>query len=169
MLFYDEAFFRRESTVTRGWYPKGQKSEVSCPVTFDRVGVCGAVSPRPGSLFSLLFDGFDSDTFIYFLSWLLKESTIDKKIILILDNATSHKSKKVKEYVAEHEDRIELLYLPPYSPDLNPIERVWKDLRYQVTHNVFCKTLDDLEKAVASYLKRLVEPNENLTTLCCIK
>lgn len=58
VLFYDEAFFRRESTVARGWYLKGQKSQILCPVAFEKVGVCGAVSPRFGELFSLMFDGF---------------------------------------------------------------------------------------------------------------
>ena len=167
MLFYDEAFFRRESTVIRGWYPKGGKAEVSCPVTFDKVGVCSAVSPRSGSLFSLIFDGFDSDTFIYYLSWLLHESSIDKKVVMILDNATSHKSIKVKEFVAKHSDRLELVYLPPYSPDLNPIERVWKDLRYNVTHNIYFQTWEVLESAIADYLKQWAKPNQKLSTLCC--
>lgn len=168
MLFYDEAFFRRESTVTRGWYPKGQKSQVTCPATFDKLGVCGAVSPRLGSLHSLLFDGFDSDTFIYFLSWLINEGPIDKKIVLILDNASSHKSAKVKDYVDKHHDQIELFFLPVYSPDLNPIERVWKDLRYQVTHNVYFHTLEDLEAAVVRYLAKWAKPNQKLADICCI-
>jgi hypothetical protein len=71
LLFYDEAFFRREGTVTRGWYPRGCKSEIKCPMTFEKIGTCGAVNPRNGSLYSLTFDGFDSDTFIYYLKWLL--------------------------------------------------------------------------------------------------
>jgi hypothetical protein len=45
LLFYDEAFFRREGTVTRGWYPRGSKSEIKCPMTFEKVGTCGAVFP----------------------------------------------------------------------------------------------------------------------------
>lgn len=109
-----------------------------------------------------------SDTFIYFLSWLLYESSILKKKVLILDNATSHKSAKVNEYVAEHQDRLELVFLPPYSPDLNPAERVWKKLRYQVTHNVYFQNLKQLETAFLHYLKKWAKPNERLTSLCCI-
>jgi hypothetical protein len=70
LLFYDEAFFRRESTITRGWYPRGSKTEIQCPMTFEKIGTCGAVNPRTGSLYSLCFDGFDSDTFMYYLTWL---------------------------------------------------------------------------------------------------
>lgn len=168
LLFYDEAFFRRESTVARGWYPRGLKAEIQCPVTFEKVGTCAAVSPRNGSLYSLAFDGFDSDTFIYYLRWLLRVLKTKKKIVLVLDNASSHKSHKVIEFVAKHQKRLELLYLPSYSPDLNPIERVWKHLRYHVTHNVYFETLEALENAIISYLKEHFKPNENLKSLCCI-
>ena len=79
-----------------------------------------------------------------------------------------HKSYKVKEFVAKHKKRLELLYLPSYSPDLNPIERVWKHLRYHVTHNVYFETLQLLENAIISYLKEHAKPNESLKSLCCI-
>ena len=168
LLFYDEAFFCRESTVTRGWYPRGCKAEIQCPKTFEKVGTCGAVSPGDGRLYSLVFNGFDSDTFIYYLRWLLKVFKTKKKIVIVLDNASSHKSYKVKEFVAKYKKRLDLLYLPPYSPDLNPIERVWKHLRYHVTHNVYFETLKVLENTIISYLKEHARPNESLKSLCCI-
>jgi len=168
LLYYDEAFFCRESTVTRGWYPRGSKAQVLCPMTFEKVGTCGAVNPRNGALYSLSFDGFDSDTFIYYLKWLLKVLKTKKKIILVLDNASSHKSHKVKQFVSKCKKRLELLFLPPYSPDLNPIERVWKNLRYYVTHNIYFESLESLENAILSYLKEHAQPNERLKSLCCI-
>jgi transposase len=168
LMFYDEAFFRRESTIIRGWYPRGNKSTVDCPATKEKTGVCGAVNPRDGRLLSLVFDGFDSDTFLYYLKWLLRELKTRKKIVLVLDNATSHKSNKVVEFVSKHEKRLDLLFLPPYSPELNPIERVWKNLRYLVTHNTYFENLETLENAVAKYLKDHFEPNKQLASLCCI-
>ena len=168
LLFYDEAFFRRESTITRGWFPRGHKSQVKCPFTKEKVGICGAVNHRNGRLFSLIFDGFDSDTFIYYLKWLIKKFKTRKKIVLILDNASSHKSNKVAEFVEIHKKRLELLFLPPYSPELNPVERVWKNLRYRVTHNTFFENITALENAVIEYLKDHAKPNERLKSLCCI-
>ncbi len=166
LLFYDEAFFCRQSTVARGWYPRGSKTEIQCPMTFEKVGTCAAVSPRNGRLYSLAFDGFDSDTFIYYLKWLLKVFKTKRKIVL--DNASSHKSHKVREFDAKHQKRLELLYLPAYSPDLNSIERVWKHLRYHVTHNVYFETLEALENAIISYLKEHFKPNKSLKSVCCI-
>ena len=168
LLFYDEAFFRRESTITRGWHPRGTKSEVKCPATFEKIGVCGAVNPRTGGLLSLTFDGFDSDTFIYYLDWLIKVMKTEKKVVVILDNASSHKSHKVLDFVKEHKKKIELVFLPPYSPELNPIERVWKNLRYHVTHNIYFESIQKLEKAIIKYLKDHVDPNDQLASLCCI-
>jgi len=136
-------------------------------MTFEKVGTCGAVNPRNGSLYSLAFDGFDSDTFIYYLKWLLKVFKTQKKIVIVLDNASPHKSHKTKEFVAKNKKRLELLYLPPYSPDLNPIERVWKNLRYYVTHNVYFETFEALENAIINYLKEHAKPNEQLRSLCC--
>ena len=153
--------------MTRSWYPRGGKAEVVCPASKEKIGVCGAVNPSDGRLFSLIFDGFDSDTFIHYLKWLQRTFKTKKKIVLVLDNATSHKSNKVKEYIQKRKKKIELLYLPPYSPELNPIERVWKNLRYYVTHNIYFKNLKMLEEAIISYLVQHAKANDSLVKLCC--
>ena len=92
----------------------------------------------------------------------------EKKIVLILDNASSHKSHKVLDFIKKHKEKIELVFLPPYSPELNPIERVWKNLRYRVTHNIYFESIQKLEKAIMKYLKDHAKPNERLMSLCCI-
>jgi transposase len=168
LLFYDEAFFRRETTLTRAWYPRGHVNEVHYPVTFEKIGVCGAVSPHSGKLYSLIFDGFDSDTFVYYLNWLIEQNKTRNKLVLVVDNSSTHKSRKVIDFLEERKELIELLYLPPYSPDLNPVERVWKHMRYHVTHNIYFETLEALENAIVHYLKNHSKPNEELSSLCCI-
>jgi len=165
VFFYDEAFFKRESTITRGWYLKGFKNSVDCPITKEKVGVLGALNPRNGRVHSLIFDGCDSNTFIYYLESLLDEYKGGKKIALILDNASSHKSKLVKKFVVSVKGKLELVYLPPYSPDLNPVERVWKDLRYKVTHNVYFDSLEILEEHIMSYLKERSSSGGNFNVL----
>jgi transposase len=168
VMFYDEAFFKRESTITRGWYLKGIKHSVLCPVTKEKVGVSGAVNWRYGTVFSLIFNGCDSNTFIYYLNSLLENYRGHRKIALILDNASSHKSKAVKSFVESVKERLELTYLPPYSPDLNPVERVWKDLRYKVTHNVYFDSQEELENRVSDYLKNRSFSYDNNGNLYCI-
>jgi len=71
-----------------------------------------------------------SAEFIKFL-YQLRQTHKNKKIVLILDNGSIHKSKKVKAFVKNHE-WVELFYLPPYSPEYNPIERFWLWLKQKV-------------------------------------
>jgi transposase len=163
VMFYDEAFFKRETTLTRGWYIKGSKPEIINRKSRDKVGIHSAIS-LSGRLFSLIFNEFNSDTFIEYLKALISGSK--KKITLILDNASPHKSKKVIEFVARHKRKINLLYLPPYSPDLNPQEGVWKDIRYSRTHNIYFKDYLSLEDTLIDYLKEFSVPNEKLAGLC---
>jgi hypothetical protein len=77
--------------------------------SLEKVGTCGAVNPRNGSVYSRTFDGFDSDTFIYDLKWLLTVFKTQNKILIVLDNASPHKSHKTKEFVAKNKKRLELL------------------------------------------------------------
>ena len=89
-----------------------------------------------------------------------------KKIVLVLDNASSHRSRKVAQFAHKRRRRLQLLYLPPYSPDLNPAERIWKNHRYRVTHNVYFDNLETFDNAVIQYLKGHAQLNEQLASLC---
>ena len=68
----------------------------------------------------------------------------------------------------EHINNANAIYLTPYLPDLNPIERIWKHLRCYVTHNVYFETLEAFEDAIINYLKEHFKPNKTLKPLCCI-
>ena len=62
---------------------------------------------------------------------------------MVLDNVPYHHAKRIKPVLERYKHRIELLYLPPYSPDLNPIERVWWYMRKKITHNRYIQNLED--------------------------
>jgi putative transposase len=66
-----------------------------------------------------------------------------KKIYMVLDNVRFHHAKRLKPVLERYKDRIEMVFLPPYSPDLNPIERVWWLMRKKVTHNRWMKSMDE--------------------------
>ena len=71
-----------------------------------------------------------------------------KKVVVIIDNARYHHAIMLKEYLQKCPDRFNLIFLPPYSPDLNPIERVWKLTRRCSTHNQYFPSLESLTSAV---------------------
>ena len=95
----------------------------------------------------IIDEAFDADRLIEFLEALVKDA--DKKVFLILDNLRVHHSKPVKAWVAERQDKIELLYLPSDSPELNPEERLKADLKHAIGTRVPARTKAKL-KAVAT-------------------
>jgi transposase len=79
---------------------------------------------------------FNSHTYLGFLKQLVRQY-MGRKIHLIADNAKWHKSPEILEWVQANEERIELHFLPKYSPDLNAAEYLWKETRRWATHNRF--------------------------------
>lgn len=97
----------------------------------------------------------------------------NKRIILVLDNAPWHKkAKRLVEKEPEYQDirdRMSFVSLPPYSPDLNPIEQVWRITRREKTHNHFRPDLPSLSATLDSWFASLCNPNEKLRSLCSFK
>lgn len=95
-----------------------------------------------------------------------------KKFALVMDNAPWHKKayRLIKtEAQPEYNDirsKVELIKLPPYSPDLNPIEQCWRITRREVTHNHYFPQLPDLEMALDNFFQTFKNPNNKLKSLC---
>lgn len=105
-----------------------------------------------GSLRFMIFDGkFNADVMIRFLMRLLK--TVKRRIFLILDGHPVHKSKKVKSWIAEHRNRIELFTLPSYSPELNPDELLNQDVKTNVVRKRRAANAKELKKNLLGYLR----------------
>jgi putative transposase len=87
-----------------------------------------------------------------------------RKIYLVLDNVKFHHAKQLEAILERHKDKIELIFLPPYSPDLNPIERVWWLMRKKVTHNRWVKSMNERLSDFDDWSKNT--PKENIITVC---
>jgi len=79
----------------------------------------------------------------------------ERKVILFVDNDKAHKAKRVHELLERHEHQIQIEWLPPYSPELNPQEDVWQDMRRRVTHNHYFEQLGALLEAVRAFHQEL--------------
>ncbi len=169
-MFFDGAFFHLESTIKRVWRKKGSAPCVQSSASKDKIGILGSVNVEKGEIPDVVFKGnFDSDVFIAYLELLIKEKFDGIKILLILDNASPHKSKKTKKWLKENKDKIKLLYLPPYSPQLNPKEIIWKDIREKKTHNTCFGNISGLKKSLDSYIIQYSTPNEYIKSKCKFK
>jgi transposase len=160
----DEVHFQRHSSLIRMWAPKGQQPRVLSPSVRHKVGFFGALNLKTGSLLTQEAPTFSSETFGDFIRYLL-EST-QGKIYLILDNARWHRAKDLKVFSESNQDRLIRVFLPPYSPELNPVERVWRITRRQVTHNRYFPSVEELRIALVSQFTKWEQPNNTLKALC---
>lgn len=132
------------------------------------VGVFGAVCAANGRLVTRREERFDAMTFLSFLKQLLLHRRKGRKMIVIADNARWHHAQDIQPWLTEHRHAIQLDFLPPYSPDLNHIERVWKLTRRLCTHNKYFHVLDELIEAVFAQFEFWRKPNGTLAKLCAI-
>jgi len=137
------------------------------PVGNDKVSIAGAVSQETGMLFILTASKFNAVSFERFLQKFLKKRTRrkKKKAFQFLDNARYHKAHELKDYLEEVKDRLELLFLPPYSPDLNPIEMVWRETRRNVTSNRYFGSLAEQKQKLLDYWAKYEEGSDELAKL----
>jgi transposase len=89
-------------------------------------------------------------------------------VVVIIDNARYHHAVLHKEYRDKNRERLSLEFLPPYSPELNPIERLWKLTRRLATHNQYFQTLTDIVEAVETIFSQWRLGNETVRRLCSI-
>lgn len=165
----DEVHFQQHGSRSYMWVPP----EVKDPIlrhapTRKSVGYFGAVRLRDGKLFWKRETGsFDGQTFFLFLKKLRTVSSKSRRrIVLVLDNARYHHAKLHTNWRSKAQKRFELLFLPPYSPELNTIERTWKITRRLSTHNRYFPDLNTLITSVETQFSSWKNPNEQLRTLC---
>jgi len=151
------------------WVPPEEKDPVVLHApTRKSIAYFGAVRPSDGKLVSMKSDVFNAYTFGCFLKKLRNNKGNKKKAIVVLDNARWHHAALLKSWLKEYQDSIQLMFLPAYSPELNPIERVWKLLRRLCVHNQHFEELIDLINVVSKQLSNWKKPNQTLHKLCAI-
>lgn len=144
-MYQDEVSCKQAGSIFRHWALKGIGCVVKSPPTRKSLKVMGAVTIGNDPKFHFRFvPWFNTTTFLTFLDQLLSRHK-GKKIHLILDNAKYHKGPEVRRWLKGKENRIELHYLPPYSPEFNATEYVWKETRRKTTHNRFFNTLSEFK------------------------
>ena len=130
LWYQDESRFGQQGYLSYRWQRKGKRTECIKQQEFENTYYYGAINPSNGDKFSLLFPYCNSETTSYFLNKLSDKIGSDKIAVLIMDQAGWHKSKTLKI-----PNNIKVFHLPPYSPQLNPIERVWQYLKKKYLSN----------------------------------
>jgi transposase len=153
VVYVDEVDIHLNPKIGPDWMLRGQQKKVLTPGKNQKRYLAGALDPRTGRLTWVEADRKTSDLFILLLWQLLNEYPQAKCIHVILDNYKIHHSQRTQLALASAGGRIRLHFLPPYCPDHNRIERVWKDLHDNVTRNHCCRNMKQLMAEVYAYLR----------------
>jgi transposase len=151
-----------------GWIKKGQEKQIAANTARQRLNLQGAV--QVGSTIKAIVgpaDTINSQSVLDLYAKLLKAHT-KEKIVVICDNARYHHSILVTEWL-KAQPRISQKFLPPYSPNLNLIERLWKWMKKKVTATVYYPTFAEFKKAVLDLFIRLPDYQQELKSLLTLK
>jgi transposase len=158
IYFFDEGRFGLRSTTMRGWYKKGESAIVKVKQGFKNFYIYSSVSPKTGDDFSLALPCVNTDVMNIYINE-FKKHLGDKKCLIIWDGAGWHKSKNLSI-----PNNIKILFLPAYSPELNPVERLWKYIKRNNVHNRIFNGIDNLLQVVSEAFVKL--NREKLLALC---
>lgn len=149
LMFMDEAGFGRISEPSACWCEKGIRPTVPCHRVREYVYTFGAVCPHDGENFFLVLPRCNTEMTNIFLRELSKAYP-DDYILLCADNASWHKSQALII-----PDNIVMFYIPPYTPEMNPIEQIWKEIRKCGFKNIAFKSLDKVIEKLCEVIRKL--------------
>jgi len=146
------------------WAKRGEQPQIPTGDEHEKRTVFGASNTLTGRTHHHVGEGLTKEEFLSLLKQLDRFYPPQKGLVLILDNASAHKANKVEEYLRKV-DRITLVFLPPYCPDLNPIEKLWKEVRKKVTHNFPFPNMDEMIGAVRDAFRYFASARRRVVSL----
>ena len=158
VFFFDEARFGLQTSLARIWAISGEPLQIKVKQAFKNFYIYGSVESKSGDNFSLFLPWVNTEMMNLYLEKMSLAYSNDQ-IVLIMDQAGWHKS---KDLVVP--DNIDIIYLPPYSPELNPIERLWKYLKTHYIHNRIFDSLKQMMQYMVDAFEEL--ETDTISSLC---
>jgi transposase len=164
ILFVDAVHPEHNTMAAYGWIKKGHKRCLKTNSGRQRLNLHGAINIETMKITIIESNTVNADSTIELLETLSQQYPLSSKLHIILDNARYHYSVKVKAYL-ESNSRINLVFLPAYSPELNLIERVWRYFKKNVLYNKYYADIKEFRAATIAFFKDIASHKKNLTTL----
>ncbi|MFD8501121.1 IS630 family transposase [Amycolatopsis sp. NPDC059657] len=152
ILWLDQTGLRSDASVVATWAPVGKTPVVPNSGKRFTVNAMAAISNKGELYFTVFEGGFNVQVMIEFLDRLVRH--VDRKIHLIVDGHPSHRAILLKDWLAKRAERIEMHFLPGYSPELNPVELLNGDLKHHVTATQSPRTQQELAAGARTHLRR---------------
>ena len=169
LWFEDECHFQQHGSRCAMWVPPEETDPVVLHApTRKSLALFGAVRSDDGMMVVQPEPKFNAASFLQFLKKLSRRRRKGHRMVVVVDNASWHRARTLQEWLSERKRWLTIDFLPPYSPELNSIERVWKLTRRICTHNQYFEFLQDLVDTVLSQLHAWETPNDTLRRLCAV-
>ena len=159
VMFQDEARFGRISDARRCWAPRGVRPEVNTQVVREYEYAFAALSPHDGTLDSLVLPSVHTEAMGVFLAEVSQRHS-EELILMVLDGAGWHRAKRLQVPA-----NMRLILLPPWSPQLNPVEHLWDEVREKWFANRVFDRLSAVEEQLITALKTLEEDSARVASL----
>jgi transposase len=157
---------RDYQAIQKTWFMKGHQKKIPTYGKNPGVKLIGILDYEIGKVYCEEHEYYDAEIFLNFLKTTLTQYP-EGKIVMILDNARIHHAKLVQPFLDEVKDRLELMFLPPYSPELNLIEGLWGWLKSSVINNVFFKSLSQVRSTIQTFIRHINKvPTQTIDRLC---
>ena len=159
LYFGDEAHVRSDYHSGTTWAPVGRTPVVKTTGSRKSVSMLSAINMRGRISFDVRQGGVDSEVFIEFCKKLMADAG-EKKVFLIIDNASYHGSKKTREFADKMDGKLTFFYLPTYAPELNPDELVWKNVKHDNLGKASIRNFYELHSRATAALQNLRDTPE---------
>ncbi len=157
---------RDYQSVMKTWFLKGKQRIIPTFGKHEGVKLVGCLDYETGRAYVEEHKKYDAEIFLHFLKNVLEQYP-DGKTVMILDNAKIHHAKLLQSFLEENKERLELVFLPPYSPNLNKIEELWGWMKDSVINNVFFHSRQEIRAAVQKFINWVNSvPQKTVDRLC---
>lgn len=164
VLFIDAVHPEHNTMSAYGWIKRGQKRNLKTNSGRERLNLHGAINIETLEMTVIESSTINANSTIDLLETLSQKYPLSTRLHIILDNARYHYSKEVKGYLKEN-GRINLVFLPSYSPELNLIERVWKFFKKKVLYNQYYVDLQAFREACINFFQGIGQYKKELASL----
>ena len=165
LLFEDESMIRAYQSLRYSWFLRGKQRKIPTYGKHEGAKLFAALDYESGHVIHREEEVYDAEAFLRFLKQILAVYPTGK-LVMVLDNGRIHKAAAIQSFLSEH-PRLQFVFLPKYSPEMNPVERLWKWLKSDVIHNVFFDKTYKIRLAVRRFMNRVNQHlQEAIDRLC---
>lgn len=150
------------------WFLKGKQRIIKTTGKHRGVKLLATLNYETGHLLWKEEEQYTAIEFLAFLQMVVESYPVGK-IVMVLDNARIHHAQLLQPFLEENKARLELVFLPPYSPEFNLVEGLWKWLKADVINNVFYHTVAEIRQNVTLFMEQISEDMQNIIDRLCLR